>query len=61
MPSLLIDEARARTNIRAMAEKARRHGLRYRPHLKTPQRHDAARWYRDEGVTCATVSSVDSA
>lgn len=61
MPSLLIDEARARTNIRAMAEKARRHGLRYRPHLKTPQRQDVARWYRDEGVSCATVSSVDMA
>lgn len=60
-PTLVLDEARARANIRFMADKAKKHGLLFRPHLKTPQSIDVARWYRDAGVTCVTVSSIDMA
>ncbi len=60
-PTFVLDEARARANIRFMVEKAAAHNLRLRPHLKTPQSIDVARWYRDVGVTCVTVSSIDMA
>jgi D-serine deaminase-like pyridoxal phosphate-dependent protein len=60
-PTLVLDEARAKANIRFMAEKAAAHNLILRPHLKTPQSIDVARWYRDAGVTRVTVSSIDMA
>lgn len=56
--TLWLDAAKAKANIRFMAEKAAKHGLRLRPHLKTPQSIDVARWYRDVGVTGVTVSSI---
>lgn len=55
---LWIDAAKAKANIRFMAEKAAKHGLRLRPHLKTPQCIEVARWYREVGVTGVTVSSI---
>ncbi len=60
-PTLVLDEARARANIRFMADKAAAQKLIFRPHLKTPQSIDVARWYRDVGVTRVTVSSIDMA
>jgi len=36
-PTLVLDEACARRNIARMAEKARRQGIRFRPHFKTHQ------------------------
>ncbi len=56
--TLWLDAAKAKANIRFMAEKAAKHGLRLRPHLKTPQSIDVARWYREVGVTGVTVSSI---
>lgn len=57
-PTLLLDEQRCRANIRRMTTKANRHGLIFRPHFKTHQSHTVGRWFRDEGVTKCTVSSV---
>ncbi|MCO6490173.1 MAG: alanine racemase [Phaeodactylibacter sp.] len=56
-PTLLLDEAKCRANIRRMVEKCRRLGLRLRPHLKTAQSHVVARWFRELGVGAITVSS----
>lgn len=57
-PTVIIDEARARANIRTMAEKARRSGVVFRPHFKTHQSPVVAQWFADEGVDRITVSSV---
>ncbi len=60
-PSLILDEAIARNNIRKMAEKARKHSLRFKPHFKTHQSAEIGEWFRDEGVSSITVSSVTMA
>ena len=60
-PTFLIDEARCRRNIRLMAERARRAGVRLRPHAKTHQSTGVAEWFREAGVTQLTVSSLDMA
>lgn len=60
-PSLVVNEDRCRNNISVMASKARRLGLKFRPHFKTHQSWAAGRWFRDEGVDAITVSSVDMA
>jgi len=60
-PTLLLDEAICRSNIKRMATKASRLGLRFRPHLKTPQSREIARWLRDFEVSAITVSSVKMA
>ncbi len=60
-PALLIDEGKCRSNIRRMAEKARRHSLTFKPHMKTHQSADIGQWFRDEGIQKATVSSIDMA
>lgn len=60
-PTLLLDADRARANIRRMAEKARRQGVRLRPHFKTHQSAEIGAWFREEGVDRITVSSVSMA
>jgi len=60
-PTLLLDEAAARRNIRFMAEKATRLGLVFRPHFKTHQSAVIGEWFREQGVSKITVSSVDMA
>ncbi len=60
-PTLLIDETKVRKNIRMMAEKARKSDAILRPHFKTHQSATIGRWFAEEGITCATVSSVDMA
>jgi D-serine deaminase-like pyridoxal phosphate-dependent protein len=57
-PHLVVDEARARANIAAMAAKAARSGVRLRPHFKTHDSVGVGRWFREAGVTGATVSSL---
>lgn len=46
-PTILIDRERAQENIRRMAEKARRGGVRFRPHFKTHQSGEAGEWFRE--------------
>jgi D-serine deaminase-like pyridoxal phosphate-dependent protein len=60
-PTLLVDKNKAVQNIRFMAEKARRSGVRLRPHFKTHQSAEVGEWFRQEGVACITVSSVEMA
>ena len=60
-PALVLDAGRARRNVERMAAKARRLGLRFRPHFKTHQSRDVGRMFRDAGVEAITVSSVDMA
>lgn len=60
-PTLILDEAVCRNNIRRMAQKAAGLGVRFRPHFKTHQSVKVGEWFRDEGVTAITVSSVQMA
>lgn len=58
VPTLLLDEGRARRNIQSMAARARRLGIHFRPHFKTHQSAEIGEWFRAEGVTAITVSSL---
>lgn len=60
-PTLLLDENKCKANIKKMADKARRNGVEFRPHFKTHQSLEIGEWFREEGVTKITVSSVDMA
>ena len=57
-PTLLLDEARCRTNIARMAAHARASGVRFRPHFKTHQSAEIGAWFRAEGVTSIAASSL---
>lgn len=57
-PTLVVNRQRAEQNIRQMAEKAARSGVRFRPHCKTHQSALVAEWFRHGGVQQITVSSV---
>lgn len=60
-PTLLLDADQTRKNIQWMVQKANAEGIRLRPHFKTHQSAAIGEWFRDEGVTAITVSSVDMA
>lgn len=60
-PTLLLNEHQARENIAFMAGKARRQGIRFRPHFKTHQSAAIGEWFRAEGIGAITVSSLDMA
>jgi len=60
-PALILDENKCRMNIIRMAEKARKHHLRFRPHFKTHQSAEIGEWFRDYETEAITVSSVESA
>jgi D-serine deaminase-like pyridoxal phosphate-dependent protein len=58
VPTLLIDEAIARKNIQQMAQKAREQEVLFRPHFKTHQSLQIGEWFRQEGISKITVSSL---
>lgn len=60
-PTLILNEERARENIRQMARKARLAKVQFRPHFKTHQSLEIGDWFREEGVRKIAVSSVDMA
>ena len=60
-PTLVINEARVRKNIKKMVEKAKKSEVLFRPHFKTHQSATVGRWLREAGVMAITVSSVDMA
>jgi D-serine deaminase-like pyridoxal phosphate-dependent protein len=60
-PTLLLNRERAIRNIERMADKARRSGVRFRPHFKTHQSAAVGEWFRPFGVEAITVSSVEMA
>jgi D-serine deaminase-like pyridoxal phosphate-dependent protein len=57
-PQLLVDERICRSNIRNMTEKAHANELIFRPHFKTHQSVEVGRWFKDEGISAITVSSL---
>lgn len=57
-PTYLIDPDVCRANIRNMADKASRAGVLFRPHFKTHQSRSIGRWFRNQGVSRITVSSL---
>ena len=57
-PTLLLDKNRAQANLRRMAAKAAAQKVRFRPHFKTHQSAEIGEWFRAEGVTAITVSSM---
>jgi D-serine deaminase-like pyridoxal phosphate-dependent protein len=57
-PTLLLDKKKCLKNIEAMAEKAKKNNVRFRPHFKTHQSGVIGKWFRDFGVTGITVSSL---
>lgn len=61
VPTLILNEARCRYNIKVMTDKAHSHGIKLRPHFKTHQSLEIGRWFRSEGVAAITVSSVKMA
>ncbi len=60
-PTLLLNKQKALLNIEQMATKARRSGVRLRPHFKTHRSAAVGEWFRDFGIEAITVSSVDMA
>ncbi len=60
-PTLLLNSDICRSNIHAMAKKASECNVIFRPHFKTHQSATIGEWFRDEGVTAITVSSVSMA
>ena len=60
-PQLFLDPKRCKNNIERIAEKAKKLGLTFRPHFKTHQSIEVGRWFRDQGITGITVSSVEMA
>lgn len=57
-PTLVLDEAKCRRNIRQMVQKAISQDLIFRPHFKTHQSHLVGSWFRDEGIQRIAVSSL---
>jgi D-serine deaminase-like pyridoxal phosphate-dependent protein len=60
-PTLIVNEQICRSNIHWMAEKASSNKLIFRPHFKTHQSVEIGEWFRAEGVSAITVSSVSMA
>lgn len=60
-PTLLLDKKKCIHNIQVMVEKAKKNNVVFRPHFKTHQSHEVGRWFRNEGVTKITVSSLTMA
>jgi D-serine deaminase-like pyridoxal phosphate-dependent protein len=60
-PTLIVDEAQVKINIQKMVLKSNNHNIALRPHFKTHQSRIIGKWFRDQGVSKITVSSVDMA
>lgn len=58
VPTLLLDEGRARANLSRLAARLRAQEIAFRPHFKTHQSAEISAWFRAEGITAITVSSV---
>lgn len=61
-PSVYIDLARVRANIRAMADRAAAAGVKLRPHAKTHKSIEIAKWQIEAGavgVCCAKIGEAE--
>lgn len=56
--TMVVDETRARQNIREMVRKVQEAGASFRPHFKTHQSAAIGQWFAEEGVTAITVSNL---
>ena len=60
-PTLLLDKQKCLKNIRLMKQKADKNNTLFRPHFKTHQSIEIGEWFRQEGVSSISVSSVKMA
>lgn len=60
-PTLLIDKTKCTANINRMVMKTKENNVLLRPHFKTHQSAKIAKWFKEYGVECITVSSVKMA
>lgn len=60
-PTLLLNTAKCRANIRRITDKCERLNLELNPHFKTHQSLEIADFFKDAGVSKITVSSVGMA
>jgi D-serine deaminase-like pyridoxal phosphate-dependent protein len=60
-PTFILDQEIVKSNIRLMAEKALKEGVRFRPHFKTHQSVMVGEWFREAGIQRITVSSLTMA
>jgi len=60
-PTLILDEEKAKRNLRHLNEKIISQKKIFRPHFKTHQSAQIGEWFRDIGISKITVSSVDMA
>lgn len=60
-PTLLVDSAIVKANIRRINERCLKSGVLFRPHFKTHQSKKIGRWFRDEGIDSIAVSSLSMA
>jgi D-serine deaminase-like pyridoxal phosphate-dependent protein len=60
-PTLLLNEKVCKNNINRMVEKARANNVLLRPHFKTHQSLEIGEWFRSEGISAITVSSIKMA
>ncbi|HET6557345.1 MAG TPA: amidophosphoribosyltransferase, partial [Prolixibacteraceae bacterium] len=60
-PTLLLSKDIALQNIEAMASKAAKLHMNFRPHFKTHQSAEIGKWFRDAGVKGIAVSSLTMA
>ena len=60
-PAFLVDLPKLKSNIRAMQERARTHGVRLRPHVKTHKTAEIARLQTPEEASGITVSTLAEA
>lgn len=60
-PTVLLDETRMMSNLRAMQDLADRHGVALRPHIKTHKSLEIGRRQAGLGASGVTVATVDEA
>ena len=60
-PVLLVEESRLDANIATMAQLARQHGKKLRPHIKTHKTIEIAQRQRDRGAAGLTVAKLGEA
>jgi D-serine deaminase-like pyridoxal phosphate-dependent protein len=60
-PAFLVDLPKLKTNIRAMQKRARKHGVRLRPHVKTHKTAEIARLQIADEASGITVSTLAEA
>lgn len=60
-PAVVLDQDRVQQNIKVMTARSAAAGARFRPHFKTHQSGAVGQWFKREGVSCITVSSLPMA